>query len=102
MTDENKLRKQIEDGQHAENVLENPVFMAIGEEIAKDYARDFKGDDLDKAMEARQQIRVFETLLTKLTIIQKRGKTAAMDLNVRQERKNKGLPIDINSLQGIA
>ncbi len=102
MTDENKLRKQIEDGQHAENVLENPVFKAIGEEIAKDFARDFKGDDIDKAMEARLQIRVFEALLSKLVNTQKRGKTAAMDLNARQERKNQGLPTDINSMQGIA
>ena len=102
MTDENKLRKQIEDGQHAENVLENPVFKAVGEEIAKEYARVFKGDDLDKAMEARQQIRVFETLLGKLVNVQKRGKTASLDLKARKEREEQGLPTDISSLRGIA
>ena len=102
MTDETKLRKQIEDGQHAENILENPVFKAIGEDIAKEFAQQFKGDDLDKALAAREQIRVFETLLTKLSAVKMRGVTASLDLKARKERKEQGLPTDRSSMRGIA
>jgi len=99
MTD---LQKQLEDGQRANEVLENPVFKAMAEEIRSDFARAFKGDDEDKALEARREIRVFEAFLTKLVRKNQKGLEAAKKLDKLNQRKHEGLSTNINDVQGIA
>ena len=97
-----ELQKIVEDGQHAEAVLENPLFKRLAEEMRKDCFDKFKGGDETAALEARREIRVFEDFLTKFAVAHKRGMDAANKQRDLAQRQSDGLPIDINNVQGIA
>ncbi len=102
MTEIGFLQRQADRGQQADNLLENPVFKEVAEKIREDFAKAFKGDDEDKALEARRQIRVFETLLTEITAVRGQGVVAMQKLREIQRRKKEGLSTDINDMKGIA
>ena len=96
------LQKQVEDGRQAEILLENPVFKEAAEKVRANFAKAFKGDDEDKALEARRQIRVFEAFLTEIVAVQRRGITAGKEMRKFQQRQNEGLSTEINDMKGIA
>ncbi len=102
MTEIGLLQKQVEDGRQAEILLENAVFKEAAEKLRENFAKAFKGDDEDKALEARRQIRVFEAFLTEIVAIQRRGITAGKEIRKLQRRKDEGLSMDINDMKGIA
>ena len=102
MPDETLLLKQLTEGEAAKAVLENPVFRRVAEDLRKECFKAFKGSDDDKAMEARREIRVFETFLTKFIVTQRKGEEAAKVLETLKERNKEGKRIDANALGGIA
>ena len=101
IADEDALQRHIKDGQEASAVLENRIFKAQARAQTKEYHAAFKGEDLDKALEARRKAQVFESFLTKLVIIQRRGEKAGKDLKKLRSRKREGLSIVVNDMQGI-
>ena len=107
MTDtEVKLRNQVEDGRQATIVLENVIFRRVAEQIRTELYEAFKGEDDEKALDARTKKKVFEELLNTFLRIQVRGKRAtdslkAMESERELERQGEK-PKDFNEIQGIA
>ena len=101
MANEDTLQRYIRDGQEAAAVLENRIFKAQARALEKEYHAAFKGEDLDKALEARRKAQVFESFLTKLVIIQRKGEKAGKDLEEFRFRKREGLSLVVNDMQGI-
>ena len=102
MTDVTKLQQKVERGQQAEEILRNPAWIAAAEEVSKQLSKDFKSDDMDKAMQARNDARAVEKFLTKLVNWQSQGQRAFKEINDLQRRKAEGKSMDFNDIQGIA
>ncbi len=102
MTDVTLLQNKVNRGKEAEQILEAPLFKEVAESLRKDCFRAFKGDDEDKALAARVEIRVFEAFLTKFVKIRQEGINAHKQIRNLQDRKEQGLSNDFNDLQGIA
>ena len=95
-------QKQFENGQRAREILEDPVFRSVVEDIQKEFMKAFKEADDDKALEERRKVQALEEILGKLSYIVKRGDEAQKILQKLKNRRNEGLPIDANSMGGIA
>ena len=99
---EQKLLQQIETGRLAQDVLDNPVFKSVAEQIREDFNRAFRGDDEDEALKVRREARAFEKILTKLAMLKDKGDAADSSLRELKRRERAGEPTDLNSMHGIA
>ncbi len=102
MTDVTLLQKKINRGKEAEALMDNALFKEMGEALRRDCFKAFKGDDENKAMEARVQIRALEAFLGKFDRIRKDGLSAFKQIQDIQRREKEGLSIETNDMQGIA
>ena len=85
--DERLLRKNVEKGQEAKNILESEVFREVGGSINKEFQSAFKGDDEEKAWEARREARTFEKILGRFHRLAQKGDQSQKKLNELRDKK---------------
>ncbi len=101
MTDVTILQNKVNRGKEAEQILEAPLFKEVAESLRQDCFKAFKGDDEDKALAARVEIRVFEAFLTKFVRIHTEGLAAFNKIEELRRRDTAGESTDYNDVQGI-
>lgn len=99
--DEGLLRKTMDEGRKATEIMEEPIFRACLEATHKEFQNAFLGDDENSAMLARHDRRGLERFLGKLATIQRKGLDAAKRLEEIKEMRQEGRePADLLN-QGI-
>ena len=101
MTDVTILQNKVNRGKEAESILESPLFKEVAESVRRDCFAAFRGDDEDKAMEARVAIRLFEAFLTKFVKIHREGVAAHRKINDLRRREEENISTEVNDVQGI-
>ncbi len=101
MTDVTLLQKKVERGQQAEAILRNEAWIAAAEQASKQLSEGFKSDDLDKAMEARNDYRALGRLLSKFKQWQSEGQSAYNQIESLKKRQQDVESMDFNDVQGI-